>query len=90
MDKQMQVWRKESDEKMRQYIDKQRQESDERMQRYSGALKEDSDHRMDAIFEYVKDMPSIKRLAELTFEKVGELAVDHEVRAQKLESHFQG
>jgi hypothetical protein len=64
--------------------------SEKRFEDYIGALKEDFDHKIEAIFEYVKDVPAIKKNIEeskaelnqikdkqdIMFDKIGELAED--------------
>lgn len=71
-------------------------ESEQRMQRYIGVIKKDFDHKIDMVLELVQDIPAIKTKLDLTFVKVGEIAIDveviketvkdHEVRLQKLEA----
>lgn len=48
-------------------------------EQYIGTLKEDFDHKLEAISEAVQTVPEIKKTVDLTFEKVGEIAVDLEV-----------
>jgi hypothetical protein len=67
-------------------VSKMRKESDERIQRYLGGLKEDFDRKLDTIMEYVKDTPAIKKL-NITFDKVGEIAVDTEIIKEAVNNH---
>ena len=59
----------------------------EKTERYIGALKEDFDHKLDVVLELVQDIPAIKTKLDLTFEKVGELAVDMEVVKEAVKDH---
>lgn len=78
LDKRLAHWSKVSDKKMDERFERWSQESDERMQRYVGALKEDFNNKLQTVLEYVKDVPEIKRVLDLTFEEVGRLRVDME------------
>lgn len=51
----------------------------ERTERYIGALKEDFDDQLQAIFEYAKNIPTIKTKLDATFKKVGDIAIDVEM-----------
>lgn len=76
-------------------------ESEARMQRYLGTLKEDTDHKLEAITEYVKDIPNIKervgvleeevseikKMGAVTFEAVGDMAVDVEMIKESVKHH---
>lgn len=55
--------------------------------RYLRALKEDFDHKLDAVLEAVGDVPEIKRKADLTLDKVGEIASDVEVTKEVVKDH---
>lgn len=59
----------------------------ERTERYLGTLKEDFDHKLNAVLESVKDVPAIKEKVDLTFEKVGEIAIDTEVIKEAIKDH---
>ena len=68
----------------------------EEFKREVGAFKEDIDHKLDAVLEFVKDVPEIKKKQDIMFDQMGAMAEDvaiikeavkdHEVRLQKLET----
>lgn len=58
-------------------------------EQYIGTLKEDFDHKLEAIHEAVQTVPEIKRVVDLTFEKVGEITVDLEVTKEVVKDHEQ-
>ena len=74
-------------------LDKQAEQLEQRIEKkfkdHVDTLKEDMDHRMDAIFEYVKDVPKIKEKVDLTFDKVGKMAVDIEILKETAHDHEQ-
>lgn len=58
-------------------------------EQYIGTLKKDFDHKLEAISEAVQAVPEIKKTVDLTFEKVGEIAVDLEVTKVVVKEHEQ-
>lgn len=76
-------------------------EQQEQTERYIGSLKEDFDHKLDAVFEYVKDIPTItqkqviagkklervEELQDVLVDKVGEIAEDITVIKETVKDH---
>lgn len=85
----MEISERELETILARQADRVAKESDERMQRYVGGLKEDFDHKVDTVLEYVEDVSEIKQTVDLTFEKVGEIAVDLEVVKEAVKDHEQ-
>ena len=57
---------------------------EKRFERYVGALKEDFDAKLDTILEILPDM---QRKLDVTFDKVGEIAVDMEMIKDVVKNH---
>jgi len=62
-------------------------EQHEDTQRYLGAMQEHYDGKIAGVMELVQDIPAIKEKVDLTFDKVGEIAVDVEVVKEVIKDH---
>jgi len=83
----MEIQKRELENLLKRQAKEAAEEVEDRTKRHLGVLQEDFEHKVDAVIEAVEDIPNIKRKVDLTFDKVGGIAVDLEVVKKMVKEH---